>query len=74
MANLKSGYKKGRISGIYAAFGGLLGSLQLLLRPGIEPGPHWPKANALTTTLKWRLTSSLCGEQAAPQGSMSVVL
>ena len=24
-------------------FGGLLGSLQLLLRPGIELGPHWPE-------------------------------
>ena len=32
-------------------FGELLGSLQLLLRPGIKPGPHWPEANALTTTL-----------------------
>ena len=37
--------------GYYAHFGGLLGSLQFLLRPGIEPGPHWPEANALTTTL-----------------------
>ena len=36
-------------------FGGLLGSLQLLLRPGIEPN--------------WRLSSSLCGEQAAPQAT-----
>ena len=30
----------------FLTFGGLLGSLQLLLRPGIEP-----EANALTTTL-----------------------
>ena len=35
----------------YAQFGGLLRSLQLLLRPGIGPGPHWPEANALTTSL-----------------------
>ena len=26
-------------------------SLQLVFRPGIEPGPQWPEANALTTTL-----------------------
>ena len=32
-------------------FEGLLGSLQLLLRPGIELELHWPEANALTTTL-----------------------
>ena len=48
----------------------LFGSLHLLflLRNGIEPGPHWPEANAITTTLQWWLTSILCGEQAAPQG------
>ena len=28
--------------------------LQLLHRPGIEPGPHWPKAKHLTTTPKWQ--------------------
>ena len=32
-------------------FGGLLGSLQLLLRPGIDARLHLPEANALTTTL-----------------------
>ena len=32
-------------------FGGLLGLLQLLLQPGIKPGPHWSGANTLTTTL-----------------------
>ena len=25
--------------------------LQLLHQPGIEPGPHWPEAKHLTTTL-----------------------
>ena len=33
------------------AIGGLLGPLQHLLQLGIEPGPHWSEATALTTTL-----------------------
>ena len=44
----------------------LLGLLQLLLRPGIELGPHWREADALTTTL-WRLTSDMRDEQAPSQ-------
>ena len=35
----------------HRVYGGLLGSLDLLFLPEIEPGPHWPEANALTTTL-----------------------
>ena len=46
-------------------FGGLLGSLNFW----DQSGPHWPEANALTTTLWWRLTSGKCGEQAPSQGS-----
>ena len=46
--------------------------LQLLHRPGIKLGLHWPEAKHLTTTSQWRLTSSKCSEQASPHNSPQV--
>ena len=69
IAVFNKGLLKQDRTGINIYFGGLLGSLQLLLQAGIKPGPYWPEANALTTTLQWQLPSGKCSEQATPQSS-----
>ena len=69
MADISLNFLKKQQDTAIIPFGGLLGSLQLLLQPGIEPGPHRPEANALTTTLLWQLTSGKCGAHDPLQGS-----